>query len=84
MPDKSGVGIFHTKKTLQTEFARSILFVIFKLLLKSSLSREGKFHGFLPVFSVKIPFEKAQEFRKAGGQYVRYNQYNEMTADVYL
>ena len=63
---------------------RKIGAVSFKLALDCSLCGEDKFYGFLPVFSFTIPFEKAREFRKKSGHYLRESQYNDLLVDVYL
>lgn len=54
------------------------------LLANSSLSRKGKNDDFFPVFSFSIPYEKARDFRKRGGQYLRESQYRDLVVDVYL
>ena len=53
-------------------------------LLQCSLSRKGKNDDFFPVFSFSIPYEKARDFRKRGGQYLRESQYRDLVVDVYL
>ena len=37
-----------------------------------------------PMFSLTIPFEKARNFKKRSGQYLRESQYHELTIDLYL
>ena len=54
------------------------------LLANSSLSGKGKNDDLFPVFSFSIPYEKARDFRKRGGQYLRESQYRDLVVDVYL
>ena len=72
------------KKGSKSVFQRLRCVISVCELLKSSLCREDKFYAFLPAFSFTIPFEKARDFRKKSGHYLRESQYNDLQVDVYL